>query len=71
MQFALGCDQVVTTMVGMSKVRNVERNLAVLGKPLDEELLAEVQKLVAPVANVCWEEGIAENFDPGSVPQKS
>ncbi len=71
MQFALGCDQVATTMVGMSKVRNVERNLAVLEKPLDEELLAEVLKLVAPVANVCWEEGIAENFDPGSLPKKS
>ena len=71
LQFALGCDQVATTMVGMSKVSNVERNLAVLEKPLDEDLLTEVLKLVSPVANIYWEEGIAENFDPGSVPQKS
>jgi len=71
MQFALAYPDVSTTLVGMSKVHNVERNLKVLGTQADPEILAAVLEILKPVANVCWEEGIEENWDPGSVPTQS
>jgi len=71
MQFALSYSRAATTLVGMSRVRNVERNLSVLDEPMDETLLDELRQLAAPVANTCWQEGISDNHDPRSVPQNS
>jgi L-galactose dehydrogenase len=64
MQFALDYDGVATTLVGMSSPRSVERNVQALngGKP-DPELLAEVQQIVAPVADRSWPSGLPENQD--------
>jgi L-galactose dehydrogenase len=67
MQFALDYASVTTTLVGMSKVAHVERNVALVGAPPDPALLAEVRALLAPVANVAWRTGLPENDDPGAV----
>jgi L-galactose dehydrogenase len=71
LQFALAHEHVGTTLVGMSKVRHVARNLEMLDAPLDRRSLAHILDLVKPVANICWQEGIPENYDPGAVPQRS
>jgi L-galactose dehydrogenase len=71
MQFVLQHDVVATTLVGMSKVRSVERNLRSVGVAPDPELLAKVLEMIGPVANVCWKEGRPENDDPGAVEKQS
>jgi aryl-alcohol dehydrogenase-like predicted oxidoreductase len=71
MRFALQNEQVATTLVGMSKVRHVDRNLTAIGQPPDPDLLAEVQAIFAPVLNVVWEEGLPENFAPNAEPKQS
>jgi L-galactose dehydrogenase len=71
MQFALANDKVATTLVGMSKVRHVEMNVKSVGQQPDLDILAEVRRLIAPVANICWKEGLPENDDPGAVEKQS
>lgn len=71
MQFALSYERVGTTLVGMSKVAHVERNVANVGIAPDPQLLAEVQALLAPVADICWQEGLPENYEPGAVAKGS
>ena len=71
MQFALQYEGVATTLVGMSKVRHVEMNIKSVGVAPDPELLARVLKMIEPVANVVWQEGQPENYDPGAVEKNS
>ena len=71
MQFVLQHDDVATTLVGMSKVRSVERNVKSVGVAPDPELLATVLEMIEPVANVYWKEGRPENDDPGAVDKRS
>ena len=71
LQFALALPHVSTTLIGTSTARHVMRALDLLGAPVDGPLLDEVLDLVRPVANVCWQEGRPENFDPGARPQQS
>jgi L-galactose dehydrogenase len=71
LQFALAYKPVSTTLVGMSNVRHVAQNLKMLDAPLNRSLLDQVLDILKPVANICWQEGIPENFDPGAVLQQS
>ena len=71
MQFVYQHDYVATTLVGMSKVRNVDRNVKSVGVAPDPETLAEVLAMIKPVADVVWKEGRPENYDPGSVEKQS
>jgi len=71
MQFVLQHSIVATTLVGMSKMQSVERNLKSVGVAPDPELLATVQEMIEPVANVVWKEGRPENDDPGAVDKQS
>ena len=71
MRFALGHPDVATTLVGMSKVRSVERNLRSVGQDPDPAILRAVLRLIEPVADVCWKEGRPENDDPGAVEKQS
>ncbi|MGI9455344.1 MAG: aldo/keto reductase [Aeoliella sp.] len=71
MQFALSYRHAASTLVGMSRVRHVERNLAALNDQVDQQLIDEVLQICRPFANICWQEGLPENHDPGSVPQFS
>jgi L-galactose dehydrogenase len=61
MRFALDYPHVATTIVGMSKLRHVEQNIKVLDFKNDPELLARIEKLVAPAKNKMWFEGKPEN----------
>jgi L-galactose dehydrogenase len=67
MQFALSYAPVAVTLVGMSKERHVARNIAQVGLAPDAELLAAVQAIIAPAADVCWHSGRLENDDPNAV----
>jgi aryl-alcohol dehydrogenase-like predicted oxidoreductase len=71
MQFALAYDDVATTLVGMSKVRHVDMNVKSVGVAPAPDLLAEVLAMIKPVANVVWQEGRPENYDPGAVEKQS
>ncbi len=70
LQFALAYPEAATTLVGMSKVRHVDRNARLVGVPPDPQLLAEVLAMIRSVAKTVWEEGLPENFDPDAVPQR-
>jgi L-galactose dehydrogenase len=61
MRFALDYPHVATTIVGMSKLRHVEQNVKVLDFKNATELLARIERLVAPVKNKMWFEGRPEN----------
>jgi L-galactose dehydrogenase len=71
MQFALAHKDVSITLVGMSKVRHVEANVKIVGTEADPELLAEVLKMIKPVANIYWKEGLPENDDPGAIDKRT
>jgi L-galactose dehydrogenase len=71
MQFVLQHEAVATTLVGMSKVEHVDRNVRSVGVTPNPELLAIVAEMIRPVANVCWKEGRPENDDPGAVEKQS
>jgi L-galactose dehydrogenase len=71
LQFALQHDYVATTLVGMSKVEHVDRNVEAVGVAPDPELLAEVLAIIKPVADICWQEGHPENYDPGAVDKRT
>jgi len=71
LRFALGHGNVTTTLVGMSKAGHVERNVAAVGQAPGPDLLAGVLRILAPVANVAWQEGLPENYEPGAVPKGS
>ncbi|HEV2274993.1 MAG TPA: aldo/keto reductase [Acidobacteriaceae bacterium] len=63
LRFCLDHPYVSTTLVGMSTVREVEANLAVMQGKIDSELLAEVEALLAPVFGSTWPSGKEENRD--------
>jgi len=67
LRFALTYDKVATTLVGMSKVRHVESNVAAVGQVPEPDLLARVREIIEPVADVCWESGLPENYEPDAV----
>jgi L-galactose dehydrogenase len=71
LQFVLQHEAVATTLVGMSKVSHVDRNIRAVGVAPDPELLAQVWAIIEPVANICWKEGRPENDDPGAVEKQS
>ena len=71
LRFTLQHDYVATTLIGMSKVRHVDINVRLVGEKPDPELLAEVRKIIAPVAGTYWQSGRPENGDPGAVEPRS
>ena len=71
LQFALAHEYVATTLVGMSKVRHVERNCKLVGIAPYPQLLAQVLEIIEPVTNTFWKEGRPENDDPGAVEKQS
>jgi L-galactose dehydrogenase len=63
LQFALARTDVASTLVGSADPGNMERNIAWAQEPLDPELLADVQAVLAPAHDVTWPTGRPENRD--------
>ncbi len=61
LQFALANPNIHTTLVGTANPENIRKNVAWMEEPLDEELLAQVQRILAPIHNQIWPSGRPEN----------
>ncbi len=57
LQFTLAEPRIATTLVGMSTVEEVERNMATLEAPIDESILSHVQAILEPVKDWGWPSG--------------
>jgi len=60
-QFSTRQRGVATTLIGTADPQEMERNLQWTDEPLDEGLLALVQRTLAPIHNVTWTTGRPEN----------
>lgn len=67
LQFAMAHPYAATTLAGMTSVEQVRRNVAAAEGTADPELVAELRKLFAPVADLTWATGKPENEDYGKV----
>jgi L-galactose dehydrogenase len=61
LQFSLANPKIPTHIVGTADPRRVLQNIQDGTTPPDADLLAEVQKILAPVHNVSWPSGRTEN----------
>ncbi len=61
LQFSLANPAIHTNVVGTASPARVLENLRCIEKPLDMELVAQVQRILAPVHNVTWPSGRPEN----------
>jgi L-galactose dehydrogenase len=61
LQFSLANPGIQTNIVGTADPRRVLENIRDISEPLDETLLADVQKILAPVHNLTWPSGRKEN----------
>ena len=52
-----------TTLIGMSTVDQVKRNVAALNRTVPRDLAAEIGEIASPVFNRCWHTGRPENSD--------
>jgi L-galactose dehydrogenase len=59
-QFAVSHPHIATTLVGTANPENLKKNAAWIAEPIDKELLAEVQALLAPIHNQTWPSGRPE-----------
>jgi L-galactose dehydrogenase len=63
LQFSVSHPDVATTLVGIDSPQQITTNIRWINEPMDEELLAEVQAILAPVQNKLWLSGRPENDD--------
>jgi L-galactose dehydrogenase len=61
LQFAVANPQIPCTIVGAATTQRVLQNIRDIEEPLDEELLADVLQVLAPVHNTTWTSGRPEN----------
>lgn len=64
MQFAVASSPCVTTVLGSDSASHVERDIAWIAEPIDADLLAEVEVILAPVQDLGWVNGRPENPEP-------
>src|SRR5262249_38911476 len=57
MQFCLGEPRIASTITGTARRAELETNLKALASPIDANLLAEVEEILAPVLNESWPSG--------------
>src|SRR5690606_27886538 len=60
-RYALDHPDITTTIVGMCDLDTIIQNVSVLDFKIPDGLLKEIEILVAPVKNLMWYEGKAEN----------
>lgn len=58
-QFSVANPDLATTLVGTANPDNLRNNVRWIEEPIDQELLAGVLKILAPVHNVSWPSGRA------------
>ena len=63
LRMALDYSPVASTLVGMSNVSEVERNIQTMATANDPELLEHLRKIAGPAFNQTWESGRPENSD--------
>jgi L-galactose dehydrogenase len=57
-QYALSNQEVDVTLLGTRTVDELENSLALMKRPIDQDLLEQVQKIIAPVHNTEWPSGL-------------
>ncbi len=57
-QFALRNSAIDSTLTGAARLLELEENVRAMTTPIDDELLAEVREILAPVTDVGWSTGI-------------
>ena len=63
-RYAIDHPYISSTIIGMCDQANVKKNIGVLEFSIPEDLLAEIDQIVAPVKNTMWFEGMPENNIP-------
>lgn len=61
LQFAVANSGIATTIVGTSRAEKIEKNVRCIEEPMDEALLAEVRKILEPIRDHAWHQGLPEN----------
>lgn len=61
LQFSCSHPDIASTVAGSANPKNVEKWAKWLSEPIDQELLAKVQEIFAPVKNIGHQEGLPEN----------
>ena len=61
LQFSLANPDITTTIAGSANPDNIRKWVQWANEPIDAQLLAEVQKILAPVKNIGHTEGLPEN----------
>ena len=61
LQFSCANPDIATTVAGSANPKNIRKWAEWIAEPVDEELLAEVQAIFAPVKNIGHVEGLSQN----------
>jgi L-galactose dehydrogenase len=65
LRFSVATSPCVTTVIGTASVANVRNSVAWIGEPPDQDLLGEIEAILAPVRDRGWVNGRPENQNPG------
>jgi L-galactose dehydrogenase len=63
LRFCIEHPYITSTLVGMSASKQVQENLKALDFRIEPKLMAAIEEVVAPVRDVTWPSGRAENSD--------
>ena len=61
LQFSVANEDIPTHIVGTASPERILQNIREIEEPIDEQLLAGVQEILAPIHNVTWPSGRPEN----------
>jgi aryl-alcohol dehydrogenase-like predicted oxidoreductase len=61
LQFSVSNPDIATTIAGSANPENIRNWARWIAEPIDQQLLAEVQAIFAPVKNIGHREGLPEN----------
>jgi aryl-alcohol dehydrogenase-like predicted oxidoreductase len=61
LQFSCANPDITSTIAGSANPENIRKWAQWLAEPIDQQLLAEVQAIFAPVKNLGHTEGLAKN----------
>jgi aryl-alcohol dehydrogenase-like predicted oxidoreductase len=61
LQYSCSLDRIATTLCGTAAPAEIAANVAAVQRPIDAELLAEVQAILRPIRGATWRQGRPEN----------